>query len=451
MKKLAWAMAGALTVLFIGAVIVGILYFKNSDKFFSGTMINSIDCTSKTVAQVETELLSSIEGKDVHITGRNNLDTSYTAEELGVSYSFGNKLEEALKNSQSLGNLFASKNYQIDYTLNVDEAVLKDQMKQLLDSGEVYDSKDATVKFNKKKGKYVVKKEVYGTYFNVDGAVALVKSALETGNTEVDLEECYMNTPQVLSDDEELLEQIEQLNRYMINITLDFSDRKEVINSSMIQDWMNVAEDGSVSYDEQAIRAYLEDISDTYDTYGATRKFKTHDGKNIKVKGGTYGWMIHNGDTITRIIEAIEGGVDTTIEPAYSFRAYVRDKDDIGDSYIEISLKEQHVWVYIDGEVVVDTDCVTGCSSKGHDTPTGTYPINYLEEDAELVGEGYSSPVSFWMPFNGNIGLHDASWRSSFGGTIYKYSGSHGCVNLPYEKAKKIFKTIEPGMPVVVY
>ena len=86
------------------------------------------------------------------------------------------------------------------------------------------------------------------------------------------------------------------------------------------------------------------------------------------------------------------------------------------------------------GEEKVSTDCVTGNSSKGHDTPTGIYPINYLERDATLNGENYSSPVSYWMPFNGNIGLHDASWRSSFGGNIYKYSGSHGCVNLPSEK-----------------
>ena len=237
----------------------------------------------------------------------------------------------------------------------------------------------------------------------------------------------------------------------MITITLDFSDRKEKITSTMIQSWMQVGEDGSVTFDETAMRTYLQEISKTYDTYGKERKFTTHDGRKIKVSGGSYGWMIHNGDTIVKLEEAIKAGEDVTMEPAYSFRGYVRDKDDIGDTYIEISLKEQHVWVFIDGEVKVSTDCVSGNTSLGRGTPTGIYPINYLERDATLEGEGYSSPVSYWMPFNGNVGLHDASWRGSFGGEIYKYSGSHGCVNLPYSAAKKIFKTIEPGMPVVVY
>jgi len=451
MKKLAWALVGALTVLILGAVAVGALYLKNNDKFFSGTMINSMDCTSKTVAQVETELLSNIEDAGVHITGRNGLETSYTADELGVSYSFDNRLNEALADSQALSNLFRSKNYQIEYTLNVDDAVLKEQMKQLMDSQEIYDSKDAEISYSRKKEKYVIKPEVYGTYFDLDAASALVKEALHTGNTEVNLEECYLSTPEVLADDKDLVKRLKELNRYMITITLDFSDRQETINASMIQKWMNIAEDGSITYDETAMREYLHEISQVYDTYARTRKFTTHDGRKIKVGGGSYGWMIHNGDTIARIIEAIEGGENVTIEPAYSFRGYVRDKDDIGDSYIEISLKEQHVWVYIDGELKVSTDCVTGNSSRGYDTPTGIYPINYLERDATLEGENYSSPVSYWMPFNGNVGLHDASWRSSFGGEIYKYSGSHGCVNLPSDKAKQIFESIEPGMPVIVY
>lgn len=451
MKKFMWAFLGAMCTVLIGMVVLGVIYFQNNDKFFSGTTINSVDCTSKTVTQVESELLSNVGEEEMEITGRNGLDMTFTLEELGVSYGFGKQLEEALADSQSITNLFQAKDYKIDYILNIDEKVLKSRMKKILDSQEIIDSEDAKIIFNQKKGKYKIQKEVYGNYFNIETAAKLVKTALEEGENQVDLESCYMDAPEVLSNDEELVQKLDELNKYMINITLDFSDRQEVISSSMIQDWMNVAEDGTVTYDETAMRTYLQEISKTYDTYGKERKFKTHDGRKIRVTGGSYGWMIHNGDTIKKIEEAIEGGVDTTIEPAYSFRGYVRDKDDIGDSYIEISLDKQHVWVYIDGEVKVSTDCVTGNSSRGFDTPTGVYPINYLERDATLEGQGYSSPVSYWMPFNGNIGLHDASWRGSFGGTIYKYSGSHGCVNLPPSAAKKIFGIIKPGMPVIVY
>lgn len=451
MKKFKWAFIGAMCTVLLGLAALLVVYIQNNDKFFSGTTINSIDCTSKTVTQVETELLSDFQDGGVEITGRGGLNVSYTLEELGGSYSFGNQLENALSDSQSITNLFRSKDYTVEYILNIDEKTLKSRMKEILDSQEIVDSEDAQIVFDKKEGNYTVQEEVYGNYFNIEEAAALVKEALEQGEASVDLESCYMDTPQVFHDDEELAAKVEELNKYMITITLDFSDRKEQITSAMIQNWMQVAEDGTVTYDETAMRAYLQEISKTYDTYGKERKFTTHEGKKITVTGGSYGWMIHNGDTVKKIEEAIEAGVDTVIEPAYSFRGYVRDKDDIGDSYIEISLKKQHVWVYIDGREKVSTDCVTGNSSRGFDTPTGIYPINYLERDATLEGQGYASPVSYWMPFNGNIGLHDASWRSSFGGTIYQYSGSHGCVNLPPDAAKKIFGIIKPGMPVIVY
>lgn len=55
------------------------------------------------------------------------------------------------------------------------------------------------------------------------------------------------------------------------------------------------------------------------------------------------------------------------------------------------------------------------------------------------------------MPFNGGIGIHDAIWRSQFGGNIYKTNGSHGCVNAPPYLAQKIFENIEPGTPIVCY
>ena len=55
------------------------------------------------------------------------------------------------------------------------------------------------------------------------------------------------------------------------------------------------------------------------------------------------------------------------------------------------------------------------------------------------------------MPFNGGIGLHDATWRSQFGGNIYVSNGSHGCVNLPYKVAEIIFNNIDGNMPIVCY
>ena len=106
--------------------------------------------------------------------------------------------------------------------------------------------------------------------------------------------------------------------------------------------------------------------------------------------------------------------------------------------------------------MIVSTDVVTGDLANGYATPSGIYYLKYKQRDTTLSGDNadgsrYNSKVSYWMPFNGGIGLHDATWRSSFGGNIYKSNGSHGCVNMPPAKAKKTFDTIESGYPIVVH
>ena len=56
------------------------------------------------------------------------------------------------------------------------------------------------------------------------------------------------------------------------------------------------------------------------------------------------------------------------------------------------------------------------------------------------------------MPFYGGVGIHDAdSWRSVYGGTIYQYGGSHGCINTPSAQAAVIYENIDVGTPVVCY
>ena len=55
------------------------------------------------------------------------------------------------------------------------------------------------------------------------------------------------------------------------------------------------------------------------------------------------------------------------------------------------------------------------------------------------------------MPVNGNIGLHDATWRREFGGEIYLKSGSHGCINIPKDKAGELYDMVVIGTPVVMF
>ena len=160
---------------------------------------------------------------------------------------------------------------------------------------------------------------------------------------------------------------------------------------------------------------------------------------------------MNRADETQELIEQIKNGQSGERSPVYYAQAAQYGDDDIGDSYVEIDLTSQHLWVYVDGELVEDTDFVSGNVSRGNGTPVGIYPITYKERNATLKGENYASKVSYWMPFNGNVGMHDASWRSTFGNDIYLTGGSHGCVNLPVKKAEVIYDYVEKGEPVIVY
>ena len=236
-----------------------------------------------------------------------------------------------------------------------------------------------------------------------------------------------------------------------MRITFRFDEAEEVLNGEEIAGWLTDLPDGSISVNEAPAKEYVASLAKKYDTFGQTSSFMTHAGETINVSGGDYGYWMDRVSTRQELIDQIMTGQRAELTPVYYGTASKYGSDDIGTTYVEINLEDQHLWVYQDGSVINESDFVSGGLFKGNNTPDGTYAITYKERDATLVGQGYESSVKYWMPFNGNIGMHDASWRSAFGGHIYYMNGSHGCINLPSEKAKEIFDQVEKGEPVVVY
>ena len=109
------------------------------------------------------------------------------------------------------------------------------------------------------------------------------------------------------------------------------------------------------------------------------------------------------------------------------------------------------MWYVEEGKVMLSSDVVTGNTSTGHGTGTGLYRIAYKQRDHLMVK--YNSFVHYWMPYNTRVGIgfHDASWRSSFGGDIYRTNGSHGCINMPPEKAAELYNLINAGTLVYLH
>ena len=120
-------------------------------------------------------------------------------------------------------------------------------------------------------------------------------------------------------------------------------------------------------------------------------------------------------------------------------------------TYVDVNIEGQTVTYFQNGETMLSSPCVTGDVSKKRTTPTGIFAVSGHVKGTYLIGPTWKNWVDYWMPFYAGCGLHDATWRKNFGGEIYKTNGSHGCVNLPLEAAKKIYETVTIGYPVVCY
>lgn len=236
------------------------------------------------------------------------------------------------------------------------------------------------------------------------------------------------------------------------------NNQTEVLDGLTIASWVNGSKGLTVSVDAAKVADYVQGLRNKYDTPAGTQTWQSADGTTKSIKTN-YGWHIDQTKETEALIANIQSLQSVTREPVYASRAVQTTMPQWGKTFVEIDISSQHVYFYQDGNCVWDSKCVTGTATDpDRATPTGVFSLKYKQRDRVLRGRinpqtgkpSYESPVAYWMPFNGNIGLHDANWRSSFGGNIYLKSGSHGCINLPPKNAKTLYELITPGTVIVV-
>ena len=254
----------------------------------------------------------------------------------------------------------------------------------------------------------------------------------------------------------------DKMNSYLgANVTYDFNPYTEVVDASVISKWVKVNKKMKVTFNKDAVKKYIASLAEKYDTINKTREFTTANGNNVSVVPGTYGWEMDQETEYEKLLSDIKKEKTVTREPAYFSKAAVHETMDMGNTYAEVDLSAQHMWLFQNGKVTLESDVVTGNPNIGNrETPSGVYSILELQRNATLVGEKdpktgkpeYRTPVAFWMRVTwSGIGFHDATWQPYFGGSLYLTNGSHGCINMPYDKAEALFGLLEVGMPVVIH
>ncbi len=445
-------------------VLLGVIYLSATyyftTHFFYNTKVNGIQVDFLNVSKVHEILEKEVQSYEISLSIDEENDERIQGTDINLQYNQTEELDVALK-KQKIWKwpVYVLEEKNIDFNLSVD--MDSELLETIISEFEFtnLDEYSSPVNAYPKvvKGEVVIIEEEYGNAV-ADDFVELLECKIS------ELEESFDMTtdggylkPEYIHDSEKVAEAKSVMEQYLDN-SITYSEG-DVIGSETIADWLKVNKTTlEISIDEDKVKEFVSNLAKKYNTVGTTRTFKNPDGREVTVSGGSYGWTVDQDAEKTKILENIKDGESVERSIEYSKKASSHGATDWGTTFAMIDLTNQKMWMVVNGEVVVTSDVVTGDVAGGNATPQGVSSVTYTTKNATLRGalrsdgtREYEVPVAYWMPFNGGIGFHDATWRSSFGGTIYKSNGSHGCINMPLEKAKALYGYLKAGMPVICH
>ncbi|MDE5589959.1 MAG: L,D-transpeptidase/peptidoglycan binding protein [Acetatifactor sp.] len=474
--KAKWVVLGIVLILLIsvsGGYAGMAMYYRTH--FFPGSTVNGMDCSNMEAveiaelvdAQINTYCLQVL-GRD-HATGESaaligeivpgDISLSYIDSLGGVESILAEQDEWKWVQAYIAWNLNGQSLY--DYSLVQGVQFDEDKLKGTVNGWAACIKKnmqkpqDAYIsEYSDEISGYQVIPETIGTELDLDKVLNCISSAIYAKQDAVDLEQelCYIGA-KITQTDARLTDLVETANTWLgTEITYDWNGNEVVLDIETLKDWIVMEEDGP-TLDEEAVKSFVKAQAKNYNTYGKKKKFVTALGVELTLDSPNYGWRTDTEAETEELIQLIYQGSVTDREPVYSVTAREKGSEDIGSDYIEADLTHQHLYVHEAGQIVFETDFVSGMTNivPSRATPAGIFGLTYKTRNATLRGADYASFVNYWMPFYGNYGMHDATWRRDFGGTIYQSHGSHGCINLPLASAEVIYDYVSTGFPVICY
>ena len=465
-RKIVGGVVVGILALLIAVYVGGALFFTSH--FYPESKMGEFDISLKSSDEVANMLTGFVENDyTLNIEG-DGFDITVTPQQAKLTIDGKGIASSALSSGSCWSwplEIFESHDYSSFLEAGCDSSDLGAYIE-----GEIADfnagaeaPSDAHVAYDEETDSFEVVKETFGTQLSAEAVMHSVADTLCSMGDSVRLTGKHLLHPSVTSDDPSLASMAEKANAMLsCDIDLMMSGRKVAsVGPDQIAQWVIFA-DGDVSFDNEAVVACIDEITDACNTARKERSYTRPDGKQVKVNPGTYGWIV-DADALASLVEdSLENGASGPVD--IPFLQTGNGNSAIGDwgRFCDVDLTEQHARFYDEsGSCVWESDIVSGAINGEDDTPTGVYMLNSKAKDVNLVGPvdpetnkpEWDSPVSYWMPFVGNmVGLHDAPWQSSFGGTRYKDGyGSHGCINLPLDKAEQIYSLIQIGDPVIVH
>ena len=462
----------AVAVIAVGGFFYGSKMFHYQNYFFNGTTINGVDCSDMTAKEAETKIKEQAANYTLNVKFKDNDTKSVSGKDIDYTYAGDGSVENVLKKQNSflwfLGNGGKEKDSQVTMQYS------QEKLDAVIDGFDEFQSADgenapASAYITFQNNEFEIVDAVMGEGMDLTLAKQCIENALINADTEVDLEKAgvYDGTL-VTADDETLNAQKDQLNELVrASITYSMPDgTTQVLDGNTMKGWLAVDADGNYSKDEnqwnERVKEYVANLAAAIDTDGKDHTFPAtgiEGGVTISQEG--YGWKVDQEQEIAKIAEEVDAHAADTREPQYAQREFAvsTENNGFGKTYVEVDASRQHIWLYKDGNLVVDGDCVTGLMEQSSYTKPGIYTTAAKESQKKLHGElqadgsySWERDVDSWIPFNGEIGFYDASWRSSFGGNLYLTAGSTtGSVALPTAVAQALYDNVDDGTPVIIY
>lgn len=449
--------------------VIGLVYLLGtvfySGRFQANTLYAGSDISHMTLSDAKTFIQEELSKNRLTLMENGEALGQIELSKLYPDFDPAAELEMALSDQNALmwGSALVQQYTIISEKLTsmpVDPDALK---AELVAIGLAYDNRttstDAAVEYDEAQG-YYLKEEVVGTQLDTEAFHQGLIAAVQNKETSLELSQFYIQ-PAITQKDEAIVNKLNKIKALSdTNITYMMSGEEVTIPQVEIEQWIYFDEAGEALLDEESVRAYIYELDEQYASLHQYREFQSTLQGTVTIDPQIYGWTFDVETEVAALMTEIYAGESVIRQPHYTGNIYTNDitqKDDIGNSHVEIDLYHQMLYVYKDGELALSTEVVTGLPPLMETIP-GAWHILYKETDAILKGYNpqretdYATPVKYWVPFDWEgMGIHDASWQGSFGGDVWTYAGSNGCINIPSSVMPTLFDLVETGMPVIIF
>lgn len=463
-KKRLYVMIGCVAIL-LEIYIFGCVYYRNH--FVAKTYMNDINVSGMKVQEVSDMFKEKFSHQTLTLTFIDGQTETLDEESCGLTYNDQNDIQKQMKQQNSLlwfTHYFYRQDIEVTNVLSIDEEKLETALNTLDHLQEDQQEKPVDAKVEYKDKKFQIVEEKFGSTILKDVLLQQVVLAFNEGHTELNVKEAGgYQAPAVSAQDEKLTSLMEIAQKYcQASITYQTISGKVTLDGNTLMSWLSIDESGKYYYDEAEFKkqaqSFVKELAGKINLKGKNLTFKGANGQRT-VKCVSYGYTLDQEKELTGLLEDIKNQKQETRTPVMNGIQASYSNGGLGNTFVEIDMTKQHFWMVKNGNVILESDVVTGMANDPNKrTPAGVYYIYFMQRDRVLRGEiqangkpEYETPVAYWMAFNGGIGLHDATWQSAFGGNLYYTRGSHGCINLPLSVAASLYDMVSVNVPVVCY